>query len=766
MSKTKGFSPPQSLVDYFERIGAEILHFRRGMVKLYIGKYYIEKSIISVDKDGVISFDDPKHAPTEEEVRKIAEDFKNTEFPFSCECSENAALDLVETLERSIPGSKAFVFYNRASGNVVMVQHRYDDRNGNRQFVPHTWWSDHEWRKMEPERKLPLWKPKVSRSSKIMIHEGAKAAKAAEKIANDPYSKHPWREKLAEHEHWGMIGGAMAPHRTEYSEVNMEKPTEVIYVCDNDRPGEEAINLISRFYGRSLKAVKFDPRWAKSWDMADDMPTGLFDPETGYYTGPRLEELYHPVTWATKITQTGARGRPTIDVTNEFAQEWFHSVIPEVYVHRDFPHQQYSRDEFNVLIKPFSDAKDTADKLQKHWASKAVHLTYDPTAPAGVFHDDSLGRLSLNTYAKSRIIPVPYKNAKEIRPWLDFLKHLVPDERDRHNLKRWIATLVSRPDIRMLFGVLMISENQGVGKDTLGDKILAELVGIHNCSFPNESNIVDSTFNDWVGSKRLAVVHEIYAGHSSKAYDRLKSYITDKNIDINKKYQNSYRVTNWTLMYVMSNSMQALKLSSGDRRWFVPRVTEKINPPSADRNRPKQWWSEFYDWLNKKGGLGMIRYWCDLQMQYGGVGYFGREEEAPPSSAKDELIKEGYSAGMRFIFEALTDIKEYANDRNIIVAVTDKDAQRAINTHIYNGQTSKYLEKPATIRRVAKDVGWFIHDEQLFGSWGEEKCRGHRAMIIGPGSALLQSVPFQTLKQGINERISDVLKWIEDHKEI
>jgi hypothetical protein len=43
---------------------------------------------------------------------------------------------------------------------------------------------------------------------------------------------------------------------------------------------------------------------AKSWDMADDMPAGLFDPETGYYTGPRLEELYHPVTWATKVTQT------------------------------------------------------------------------------------------------------------------------------------------------------------------------------------------------------------------------------------------------------------------------------------------------------------------------------------------------------------------------------------------------------------------------------------------------------------------------------
>ena len=92
---------------------------------------------------------------------------------------------------------------------------------------------------------------------------------------------------------------------------------------------------------------------------------------------------------------------------------------------------------------------------------------------------------------------------------------------------RWCATLVARPDIRMEYGVLLISEMQGVGKGTLGERILAPLVGPWNCSFPTEQSIVDSSFNSWIAHKRLAVVHEIYAGHNIKAYNkrRLSSLI-------------------------------------------------------------------------------------------------------------------------------------------------------------------------------------------------------------------------------------------------
>jgi len=57
-------------------------------------------------------------------------------------------------------------------------------------------------------------------------------------------------------------------------------------------------------------------------------------------------------------------------------------------------------------------------------------------------------------------------------------------KRDRIELMRWCATLIARPDIKMNYGVLLISETQGVGKSTLGEKILAPLIGKLNASFP------------------------------------------------------------------------------------------------------------------------------------------------------------------------------------------------------------------------------------------------------------------------------------------
>jgi hypothetical protein len=81
---------------------------------------------------------------------------------------------------------------------------------------------------------------------------------------------------------------------------------------------------------------------------------------------------------------------------------------------------------------------------------------------------------------------------------------------------KWCATLIARPSIRMGYGLLLISEQQGIGKTTLGAHILAPLVGLHNTSFPGENDIT-SAFNEWVAHKRLAVISEIYSGSSWRA---------------------------------------------------------------------------------------------------------------------------------------------------------------------------------------------------------------------------------------------------------
>jgi len=736
---------PPSLLAYFNRIGAHVLNFKRAMVKEDRNKYYVEKVVLKVLPDGTIETEEEHKSwlPLKHEQEAIRVEFVGREFPIYKESTEINALELRQRLLRERPDSQVYLFYNQETGNVKMIQQRYDDDGGERQFVPYTYWSDMEWRRMEPEGGLPFFKPKIATCQSIMIHEGAKAAQAAQRIVEKEEKDHVWYEDLKDYEHWGIIGGATATHRTDYSELHRRGAKDVVYVCDNDYLGKIALEKISSHYRRSMKGIYFDSRWPEHWDMADPFPNHpdlwKTSEETGitYYSGPKLMYLARPATWATQVIETGNRGRPLITITKDFGEEWIHSVEPEIYINKHLPHEQYSKEGFNNLVRPFSDAKDTAEKLQRHNSSKSIKLTYDPTRESGIIHGrDVRGNLMLNTYVPSLVEAIPYQNVEEIKPWLDFLKILIPNERDRHNLKKWIATLISRPDIRMTFGILLISERMGVGKDTLGERILAPLVGVTNCSFPNESNIVDSSFNDWVGNKRLAVVHEIYAGHSSKAYNRLKSYITDTHIDINKKYMNSYKVENWTHMFVMSNSTNALKVSAGDRRWFVPFVTERVQPFT--------YWNFFFDWLEKRGGLGRIRHWCDLQMLPGGVGYFQRGEIAPDSGAKDNVVTEGYSPGMRKLYNAAINIKEdnaagrlgkyTGKNYPTLIAITDKQAQECIKKNMYNGQEVKYLEKPSTIRKVFEKAGWEIGWEQMNNTrkWGSVNCRGHRFMIIGP----------------------------------
>jgi hypothetical protein len=77
---------------------------------------------------------------------------------------------------------------------------------------------------MEPDDGLPLWKPSVKRHNQIMHHEGAKAARRVDWLcySDEPEAKaaratHPWIEELRNYDHWGWIGGAPNPHRTNWS---------------------------------------------------------------------------------------------------------------------------------------------------------------------------------------------------------------------------------------------------------------------------------------------------------------------------------------------------------------------------------------------------------------------------------------------------------------------------------------------------------------------------------------------------------------------
>jgi len=723
------FQHPQPVLEYFRRVGAEVVNFRRALIKIHKGHYYIERAIIRINSDGSVTCSMKEYAPTEEEAAAMKAALEECEFPRSVEAKPQQ----LPELERMVTGKEGhealFTFYNRETGGIIMCQERRIIE-GQKRYIAWTFFSDGEWMPLEPDGELPFWKPTAEqlkylplgmvKGNKIMVHEGAKAAEYVTRKLCEGNWDHPWCHELSEYEHWGMIGGALAPHRTNYGELHAVAPAQVVYVCDNDKPGESALQKVSQHWGKSLKGLAVGKAFPGTWDLADPVPETLYT-RHGRYVGPLMGSLLTPATWATEVVPPpGGKGRSVTKILSDFAEEWMHCVKPEVFVHADWPNRILSASEFNNDVAPFSHVDDTARLLKKYFSSKATTLKYVPGEEPGIYSGGAEGRY-INTYIGPTIRP----EKGDETPWHDFMSGLIPDEAERHEVYRWVATLIGRPAVKMLYGVLLISEMQGIGKGTLGEKILAPLVGELNVSYPSEQEIVESGFNGWLAHKRLAVVHEIYAGHSSKAYDKMKSVITDRYTEVNKKFQATYQIENWVHVLACSNSMRALKISMDDRRWYVPRLSEE--------KRPAAYWDKFNTWLQFEGGLGIILNWAQEFVKEPGNAV-ERGASAPASAAKRQMVEEAYSPGQLIVSRALTQLEEMIKEGQLpdTTFVTDADLIKLIRQELYDGRHSDKLERPLTVRNVAKAQGWMVCEVPAqVRSWGQERV-GARVLTLNP----------------------------------
>lgn len=724
-----------ALARYIDRIVAEQLSFRKFMIKDHVGHYHTERSFIRIMDDFSIRCTTKEHEPTKEEAEAIKAALANVKFPVSITVKH--INDLKVPMRPGQVGQTFFTFHDRQKKNeIVMVQERCDWSDKPKQYFAWSKFSDGKWRPMEPDGLLPFWKPVTDRKmNQVMIHEGAKAADFVDRLVNDPemadeLAKHPWGDILRQYEHWGMIGGALVAHRSDYASLAHKKPTEVVYICDNDPQGKSVPQEFSRHYGgKKMQAVMFDTRWPGSWDLADPMPKNelLWTP-SGHYRGPPLEALMRSCTWATQYVPTKA-GKTVIKITDDFKKEWYHSVTPEVFIHEKNVQVIRTENEFNNWVRPFSDVANTAAVLKQDAASKTAIVSYNPAMPSGIYGDTGAGAY-INTYCPPSID----KKKGKVDLFIEYMEHLLPVDEDRHEVMKWVATLLAKPEIKMLYGLLLISETQGVGKSTLGEKILDPLIGKLNVSYPSENEITDSNFNYWLAHRRLAIVHEIYAGHSSKAYNRLKSIITDKYITVSKKYQANYEIENWVHIFACSNSMRALQLPNDDRRWLIPKVTEDKKPPA--------FWRKFNLWLWNDHGLEKIFNWAhEFVKQHGHV---ENGEEAPMTEVKNQMVLEGMSPGCLLVANFLRALKEKYDQKSFFIL--DTHLQQLIIDQLHEGKQPQFLEKPLTLRKIAKGFGYAVGETRAFiREWGTLSV-GPRVIFSDQNDVLI--TPGELIKAG------------------
>ncbi|WP_426037692.1 DUF5906 domain-containing protein [Brevundimonas sp. DC300-4] len=610
----------QAVAVYLKRIGARPRSFRTAVVERKEGRYEKTLATIHFTATGQVEAPDG-FEPTDSERALILDAVSRVTFPTHTPLE--ALHSLPPELTTAAPDS-LFTFFND-DGQIVMLQQRVELADGGKAYIPWTYWSDCEWRNMEPEGPLPIWGlDQLKDNAVVFIHEGAKAARAVfDQCEGKGEVTLPWVNEVRHAAHLGWIGGAHSVGRTDWEALRGKGIKRAYIVADNDAEGRSAVPTISRELGCTAFHVQFSDEWPEGFDLADPFPREMYGEVDGVsvYRGPSFRSCLAPATWATNETivpPETPRGSPrrVHSIRPSFATQWAWVEDVDLFVHRELG-RKLKRDQFNASVRPFSHIKHTADLLQGHYDGQTETLTYRPDTTRQVIKDD--GKSALNLYRPALVQPLK----GDVQPWLDFLAYVFPDKDECDTIKRWCATLVARPDIRMVFSLLLISEVQGIGKTTLGT-ILKELVGPHNASFPGESMIVETQFNGWLAEKRLIIVNEIYSSESWKAYNKLKSLISDDFVDANIKHQATYTIPNWAHFFMCSNHPNALKVERSDRRIFIPTLTETPWPRSK--------FVELRNWL-EAGGYGRIMAWAQAYGDYVQPGQI-----APKSVSKDRII--------------------------------------------------------------------------------------------------------------------------------
>lgn len=653
MSKLRDVSDVPGVREYLRRIGAEPTSMLRAVRKEMHGRYWRDKVSINFSrtKPGSIYIrvdgDEPveDYLPTDEEAEEIKAGFLSIELPTVVAVPRNQLPSFNPPVKGGIDREGIYMFEDK-DGDIRMMQVRMTDPDtGEKRYVPLTYWSDKEWRWSEPEGKLPLWGLDQLRSSgggmnTVFLHEGASSA---EKLLNSgKLDSHPWHRELSGAVHLGWIGGAMNPERTDWSPLSTHSVGNIYIVPDNDTHGYEAIRKI--VMRMPPDCVVLTISWGDSWpigfDLGDDFPENMY--KSGVYCGPLFRDTLGPATWATKEKERGQAkkggkrtGPKAYECTPGFLRTWQYVGKTQEAVCLEIPHLMLGPSKFNDYVSHYSHVSSTWKHLVRDQAIRANSIVYRPDLGSQRMVSTPEGA-SVNVYVPPRVEPI----RGDITRWIDFMEMMVPDEEERHHLLRWCATLIAKPEVRMMWAVLLTSEIHGLGKSTLGSVVLSPLVGQWNTSVVSESDLT-SDFNVWQAYKRLAIVEEIYSGQGWKMYNRLKSAITEMEITINVKHRSQHKCDNWVHIFACSNSSVPVKMDIEDRRWYYPRMAEVIRWTRED-------YATFRDWISG-GGLNAIAWWANEEWD----DYVLPGERAPMTSSKERLMADSIAeervAAMRIV---------------------------------------------------------------------------------------------------------------------
>ena len=207
------------------------------------------------------------------------------------------------------------------------------------------------------------------------------------------------------------------------------------------------------------------------------------------------------------------------------------------------------------------------------------HKRYTCSFVYNPFNEFKLGKVDgywqYNLYEPPKWLEDKYYSCGEVQiPKLDviptiydkYLKHLVNgDVKSYEYVLDWLTTAITSRN----YCILTTIGNQGIGKGVLGE-IMMRLVGEQNFT-KSGKRIVDKDFNGQISGKRILYVDEVVISNADQE-NRMKDLINDY-IEVEKKGVDAKLSRNYSSIYFSANQLDAIKITSDDRRFSIIELT-------------------------------------------------------------------------------------------------------------------------------------------------------------------------------------------------
>jgi len=299
---------------------------------------------------------------------------------------------------------------------------------------------------------------------------------------------------------------------------------------------------------------------------------------------------------------------------------------------------------YQFYLDPTGTSK-TTNAFEAFTESRALETAqaddtyFSPMDPPGHVREDHNGK-RVNVFT-------PHYGERvdgDVKPFLEHVARLLPNEADREILLSYLAACVQMPGVKFQWGPL-VQGMQGNGKTALYTA-LEYALGENYC-FQLNPNDVSNKFNGWVENKLLICVEELRVAGRMELADTLKPLITNERVSLQRKGVDQYTGGNCANFLMFSNHKDAVLKMRDDRRYCVLFTAQQSLDDLYRDGMTDAYFYNFYVWLKGAGRAHVAHYLASRPVT---VNVLGR---APVTSSTAEAQETSLGVAEQILTEAI-----------------------------------------------------------------------------------------------------------------